>query len=403
MVDATTVDIMECCVTDRIITDDVSFRHWVEGRTPQEADTEKRQALHRHLFGNKNSLSQMDKKTWNIAQRVSIQECIDQFQVYDWLLPYFNEPQLFNTQMTFILEPATLKTMTEAFYSFDEPVMRELLGKVTSRAVRRELEDMTEGSRITVKSARRQFDNVKRVMALVQQELANKTSSGRGGHCTVLEIIMNHFMLPLELASQYQHIIFMSTNKIETFKNRLSTIDFKEWNSLAGVIMALWGCEYSLEFDVNFTEQMRSAKEGLSSRDSMSEYKKQVFHLLKSSMSDTEPHPTMASRDLAFRNKINALDRSFNGIVKGMLQIGSALQEWREVRDLFIDVQEKILDPLDKADMTLEQVITLLAAMDKVLRQRAKQPPWGAAWIKCVEGIKMVTITMYPKLFDRHA
>lgn len=98
-----------------------------------------------------------------------------------------------------------------------------------------------------------------------------------------------------------------------------------------------------------------------------------------------------------------ALDRSFNGIVKGMLQIGSALQEWREVRDIFIDVQEKILDPCDKADLSLEQVIMLLGAMDKVSRGRPKQPGWGTAWIKCVEGIKMVTITMYPKLFGRHA
>ena len=28
---------------------------------------------------------------------------------------------------------------------------------------------------------------------------------------------------------------------------------------------------------------------------------------------------------------------------------------------------------------------------------------WGDAWHKCVEGIRMLTVTMYPKIFGRHA
>ncbi len=32
------------------------------------------------------------------------------------------------------------------------------------------------------------------------------------------------------------------------------------------------------------------------------------------------------------------------------------VQEWREIRDLFVDVNEKVLAPLDALDMTLEQV-----------------------------------------------
>lgn len=399
--------IMECCVTESIVSDEVSFNMWVDGRTPQEAEQAKRRALFQFLFGDTPpaQLRDAQKRTWATAQKLSIQECIDQFQIYEWMLPYFYEPKSFEKQMTFVLDEKVLEGMIERFYSFDEIVMRELLGKVTSKAVRRDLEDMTEGSSVAVKSARRQFDNMKRVMTHVQQELAAKSnaSTRTGSSITVLEMIIEHFLLPLELASQYQHVIFMSTNKIETFKNRLSIIDFKEWNSLAGVIMALWGSEYSLEFDVQFTEQMRNAKESFSMRETMSDYKKHVFTQLKGLIADSDPSPNTAGREQALRTKMAALDRSFNGIVKGMLQIGSALQEWREVRDIFIDVQEKILDPCDKADLSLEQVIMLLGAMDKVSRGRPKQPGWGTAWIKCVEGIKMVTITMYPKLFGRHA
>ena len=33
-------------------------------------------------------------------------------------------------------------------------------------------------------------------------------------------------------------------------------------------------------------------------------------------------------------------------------------KEWREIRDLFVDVNEKILAPLDASDLTLEQAIS---------------------------------------------
>eukprot|EP00961_Rhodomonas_salina_P133108 1791034-Rhodomonas_salina.1 len=163
--------IMECCVTESIVSDEVSFNMWVDGRTPQEAEQAKRRALFQFLFGDTPpaQLRDAQKRTWATAQKLSIQECIDQFQIYEWMLPYFYEPKSFEKQMTFVLDEKVLEGMIERFYSFDEIVMRELLGKVTSKAVRRDLEDMTEGSSVAVKSARRQFDNMKRVMTHVQQ------------------------------------------------------------------------------------------------------------------------------------------------------------------------------------------------------------------------------------------
>jgi hypothetical protein len=56
-------------------------------------------------------------------------------------------------------------------------------------------------------------------------------------------------------------------------------------------------------------------------------------------------------------------------------------------------------------------VILLFGAMDKAVHSlpaiaKAKGKPlpaWAAAWRRCVEGVKMVTVTMYPALFGRHA
>jgi hypothetical protein len=103
-----------------------------------------------------------------------------------------------------------------------------------------------------------------------------------------------------------------------------------------------------------------------------------------------------------------------------------------QVRDLFIDIHEKVLEPLHKADMTLEQVILIFQVLEKVLPNlsvlhhkstRDKNssltsggtpgsnspiagypfPPWATAWRKCIEGVKMLTVTMYPALFGRVA
>jgi hypothetical protein len=45
------------------------------------------------------------------------------------------------------------------------------------------------------------------------------------------------------------HMTFLATNRIETSKSRLHLLDYKEWNSLTGIIMAVWGSDDSIEFD----------------------------------------------------------------------------------------------------------------------------------------------------------
>jgi len=75
--------------------------------------------------------------------------------------------------------------------------------------------------------------------------------------------MLQDFMLSIELASQYQHIAFLCYNKIETSKSGLNVLDFAEFSSLAGVVMAKWGSEDSLDLDSDFTDMMRLAKETL--------------------------------------------------------------------------------------------------------------------------------------------
>jgi hypothetical protein len=153
--------------------------------------------------------------------------------------------------MVFNIAPEQLKNMIYEYYSFDEDVMREFLGKTLTKTARRELEDVAEQTKTTIPSTRRQFDNLKRIYTHIENEINASKSSGKSSSTSrsIISMIEEAFLLPVELASQYMHIVFLSANRIETFKSRLNVLDFKEWNSLAGVVMAVWGTETSTELD----------------------------------------------------------------------------------------------------------------------------------------------------------
>ena len=98
-----------------------------------------------------------------------------QFQLYEWITPALNEPTQFRTQSLFVLQPVDVAYMIETYYSYDEAVMRDLLGKSLTKAAMRDIQDQAEMLGIKVNSTRRQFDNLKRILTRIEQQmLANK-------------------------------------------------------------------------------------------------------------------------------------------------------------------------------------------------------------------------------------
>jgi len=74
-----------------------------------------------------------------------------------------------------VLQPVDVAYMIETYYSYDEAVMRDLLGKSLTKAAMRDIQDQAEMLGIKVNSTRRQFDNLKRILTRIEQQmLANK-------------------------------------------------------------------------------------------------------------------------------------------------------------------------------------------------------------------------------------
>ncbi len=97
-------------------------------------------------------------------------------RTYEWITPFLNDPTQFYTQSLFVLQPSDIAYMIEAYYSYDEVVMRDLLGKALTKAASRDVQDQAEILGTKVNSVRRQFDNLKRILTRVEFEMANNTS-----------------------------------------------------------------------------------------------------------------------------------------------------------------------------------------------------------------------------------
>lgn len=63
------------------------------------------------------------------------------------------------------------------YYSLDDVVARELLGKKLSSRYRKDLDELAEKTGVKLKSCCRQFDNVKRIFKMVEDLPGNITSN----------------------------------------------------------------------------------------------------------------------------------------------------------------------------------------------------------------------------------
>jgi hypothetical protein len=84
----------------------------------------------------------------------------DHYRIFEEIQPTLEQPK--STMCLLELAPNVRLALSESFYSFDDTVIREFLGrKFTSRA-RKDLDEVSEITGVPRRSCLRQFDNLKR-------------------------------------------------------------------------------------------------------------------------------------------------------------------------------------------------------------------------------------------------
>ncbi|KAG0083778.1 hypothetical protein BGZ93_004102 [Podila epicladia] len=340
-----------------------------------------------------------------------------QYRTYELMHHYLHHPRHFAGQFMFPLSQSAKQHLIERYYSFDESVIREILGKKLNSRTRKDLDEVHEKTGVKLPSCRRQFDNLKRVMKKVED------AEGR----TLVQDIEHQFLLPHELARlvpnmfqrvrytllwnpsraniphlssshpkkrktesrQYAHILFIADNKMDTFRKRLSCYQFSDFEYCGAVFMQYWTAstmDTLPEFDPHLAQDIRDLKSlMLNDRAVLDELRNRISNNLSQSA-----HPPVLER----------IQSNFKVVLRNMLSVGCMINQQKEVRNIFVEIADKLVDAFlqvgwSPVDMELFYN-SLIAEFGNTssLTSRYRER-YSTSWIRLVTGIKLASIRLY--------
>ncbi|XP_037092414.1 acidic fibroblast growth factor intracellular-binding protein-like isoform X2 [Pollicipes pollicipes] len=262
-------------------------------------------------------------------------DVMDHYRSFSTLERLLEVPTLFVEQRVLQISPNDQMDIIEKYYDFDDAVMRELIGKKPSSKLRKELDDVCDKTGVLVRSCRRQFDNVRRIYKQVDEMTGN-----------VLDNIRQQFLLPDPLARRYAAILFLDWVRFETHKRKLAHLTFNDFFVCADALLRHWADE-ECELDKEFFQDLREIKAML---DREKEAKAVTLRKLEGGRLSTD-----AAGDLS---------QNFRCLFRSLVNIATGLYRSRELKDLFIDLQEKVVEPCKSARWTLQDMDAFLAAIN---------------------------------------
>ncbi|KAF9428474.1 hypothetical protein BGZ94_002265 [Podila epigama] len=314
-----------------------------------------------------------------VPARVLKSYITSQYRTYELMHHYLHHPRHFAGQFMFPLSLSAKQHLIERYYSFDESVIREILGKKLNSRTRKDLDEVHEKTGVKLPSCRRQFDNLKRVMKKVED------AEGR----TLVQDIEHQFLLPHELAKQYAHILFIAYNKLDTSRKRLSCYQFGDFEYCGAVLMQYWTAstmDTMPEFDPHLAQDVRDLKSlMLNDRAVLDELRNRISNNLGQSA-----HPPVLER----------IQSNFKVILRNMLSVGSMINQQKEVRNIFGEIADKIVDAFlqvgwSPVDMELF-FNSLLAEFGQTTTMTSRyRERYGTSWMRLVTAIKLTSIRLY--------
>ncbi|KAA0197623.1 Acidic fibroblast growth factor intracellular-binding protein [Fasciolopsis buskii] len=223
----------------------------------------------------------------------------------------------------------TRKQLVQKYYSIDEHLLRELVGRKLSTKTRRELSEIAERCDLRVRSCKRQFDNLLCV--------ARRTEDLPG---RLVDSIKTHFLLPDWLCECYAAVVFILTNRFDVQKRSLAYITFGDLVYCAGQLMSQWtavgrdtkgDANATVDLDLQFFHDLREVKPLAENKEYLDKHKMFVARALS---------------DAKATHITSNLDTNFKPISKAIIAIACGLTHAKEMRDFFLDIVERLIEPM---------------------------------------------------------
>jgi len=306
---------------------------WVEGLTLPEATARLRERGQAPAPG-------------SLEGDLQASELADSYRLFGLWEGMLHQPRGFQEQLVFQLEGAVQGRLVEEYYALDSPVARELLGRKLTSRLRKDLDEVAEKTGVSLRSCRRQFDNMKRVVRGVEEVQGTFTTN-----------IKAQFLLSDQLAERYSVLVFVACHRLETTKKKLAFLSFEDFHLVCGEVMARWSPEGG---------QVDDSGEPLLDKD--------FFYLLRDlkALGEKEKEHRYAVCQALGRaglpqRTMSEIEANFKALSKAILAIGQSLYSSREVKELFVTVMDKVVEPLKQWRLTTEEVSLLLTTYVSVV------------------------------------
>ncbi|XP_060590467.1 acidic fibroblast growth factor intracellular-binding protein-like [Ruditapes philippinarum] len=267
----------------------------------------------------------------------------DSFRLFANIEQLLKWPTKFGEQHLYQIDPVTQRNLIENYYKFDDVVIREILGRKLSTKNRNNLDDVSDKTRIPLRSCCRQFDNVKRVFKTVEEMPGSLERNIKTHFCIMSD----------ELAKKYAAIVFMANHRFETGKKRLSHLTFDDFLFCTEHMIVNWSysaaeCDNHEDMDVDldrmFLQELRDLKI-LTEKEFLDEHRNYLMNSLKTSLT---------------KKKLTDLDDNFKNLSKAIISIAYGLNHSKEVKNYFVDVVEKVIEPFMMAMWSEDDMVKFL-------------------------------------------
>jgi len=298
------------------------------------------------------------------------------FQMLENVLENCGNPNLVATpQPTFdcfpqfqLIDAKSKARLVETYYSLDPELCREIVGKKLSSRLRKDLDEICEKpscKSIKLLSARRQYDNVKRVFKTIEDMAGDYVTN-----------IVAQFGLSPSLAEKYATLVFAASFKFEFSKKRLNFLSFDMIRRICLILIDDWVetgggggssgggggtigatdpdddsiCEPSLDKD--FLTSLRELKT-LQDRDK--EHRNVVCSRLQM-VHTTTGGGGGSGRQLSGSKACQEFENCFKSLTRGVVAVANGLSHNKEVKDFFVQLLEKLVEPLRSMQVTRTDV-----------------------------------------------
>jgi hypothetical protein len=307
-------------------------------------------------------------------QQLLLDDTLDHYRTYNLLSHYLNCPMLFMESSSIPLPPPERAKMIGLYYDVDTTVARYVLGKKLD--ARRDYEDLVEATNLSAGYCRRHYENFRRVYRQASAVIKSKGGDSGDKSQTLTGVIQHDFMLSTDVAAKYAVIAFLCRYRFETLRKRLAVVPFAAFATIVGEMFHRWTLPNRFTIDLQFLAALRHVSDILKDAKVLAEYHGLMLQAVA------------APSDL-FLTKCPTL-------LKTLLKISGRLTAAKELRDLFVDVSEKVLEPHRTDRDLVPFLLTLITVYPRLRSSQALTTREGlaSAWtsflrvvISCVQSM----------------